>query len=303
MRTCALFLVAAALTLFVDAEARSAVAAENAPETPSPAVGAQYDGAHVYLAPADLDAFVKSFIATFGGEAAAPTPTTVTPTPSGAMFAPVRTPAGPLSALAFTTPIPYPFGSERVGYLVKDLDAAVAAAVAAGAGVVVAPFADPIGRDAIIEWPGGAVMQLYWHFVTPSLPALATIPEQRVYVSREKADAFVTAFLQFSKGVVVSDDSGAPGVEIGRPGETFRRIRIASDFGRLAAFVTDGHLPFPFGRETYSYEVGDVAQTLGKAIAAGATVLVMPFKSTDREAAMVQFPGGYVAEIHANLRP
>ena len=72
-----------------------------------------------------------------------PATTTVTPTPSGATFVALRTPVGPVSVLAFTTPIPYPFGSERVGYLVKDLDAAVAAAVAAGAGVLVAPFADP----------------------------------------------------------------------------------------------------------------------------------------------------------------
>jgi hypothetical protein len=239
MRTCALFLAAGALALLADVQPLSAQAAESAPETPGPAVGAQYDGAHVYLAPADLNAFAKSFVATFGGEAAAPAPTTVTPTPSGAMFAPLRTPAGPLSVLAFTTPVPYPFGSERVGYLVKDLDAAVAAAVAAGAGVVVAPFADPIGRDAIVEWPGGAIMQLYWHNVPSSLPPLATVPEQRVYVPREQAEAFVTSFLQFSKGVIVSDEPAAPGVEIGRPGETFRRVRIASDFGRLAAFVTD----------------------------------------------------------------
>ena len=37
----------------------------------------------------------------------------------------------------------------------KDLDAA-----AAGAAVLVSPFADPIGRDVIIQWPGGATMQL-----------------------------------------------------------------------------------------------------------------------------------------------
>lgn len=303
MRIWALFLTAAALTPLADVRPRAAAAAENAPEAPGPAVGPQYDGAHVYLAPADMDLFLKSFVATFGGQAAAPAATTVTPTPSGAMFAPVRTPAGPLSVLAFTTPIPFPFGSERVGYLVKDLDAAVAAAVTAGAGVLVAPFADPLGRDAIVEWPGGAIMQFYWHYAPPSLPPLATVPELRVYVSREKAETFVDGFLKFSKGVIVSDEPAAPGVEIGRPNETFRRVRIASDFGRLAAFVTDGHLPFPFGREAFGYEVGDLAQTLMKATAAGATVLVTPFKSADREAAIVEFPGGYIAEIHADLRP
>jgi hypothetical protein len=122
MRTSAFSLLGLALALSFAAGLRSAVAVEDTSETPGLAVGAQYDGAQVYLAPAELDAFVKSFTATFGGEAAATAPTTVTPTPSGAMFAPVRTPAGPLSVLAFTTPIPYPFGSERVGYFVKDLD-------------------------------------------------------------------------------------------------------------------------------------------------------------------------------------
>jgi predicted enzyme related to lactoylglutathione lyase len=215
----------------------------------------------------------------------------------------VRTPVGPLSVLAFTTPIPYPFGSERVGYLVKDLDAAVTAVVAAGAGVVVAPFADPIGRDAIVQWSGGVTMQFYWHNVATSAPPLATIPENRVYVSREKADAFVGSFLRFSKGEVISDSRAATGIEIGRPGETFRRVRIASCFGRLTALVTDGHLPFPFGREIYGYEVGDLTETLAKATAAGATMLVDPFTSDGREAAMVQFPGGYIAEIHTVSPP
>jgi len=216
---------------------------------------------------------------------------------------PCGRPVGPLSVLAFTTPIPYPFGSERVGYLVKDLDTAVAAAVAAGATVLVAPFADPIGRDAIVQWPGGVTVQFYWHDVPPSAPPPATIPEYRVYVSRERADALVDSFLRFSKGAIISDERAAPGIEIGRPGESFRRVRIASDFGRLTALVTDGHLPFPFGRETYGYQVSDLAATLAKATAAAATVLVEPFKTDDREAAMIQFPGGYIAEIHMVLRP
>jgi hypothetical protein len=302
MTTRARLLLAVASMLALQAGSRRSGAADNA-ETSGPGVGAQYDGAHVYLAPKDVEPFVKSFIATFGGQAAQPAPTTVTPTPSGASFAPVRTPVGQLSVLAFTTPIPYPFGSERVGYLVKDLDAAVAAAAAAGAGVLVAPFADPIGRDAIVQWPGGATMQFYWHDVPPSLPPLVTVPENRFYVSQEKADEFMDGFLRFSKGAIISDDRAAPGVEIGRPGETFRRVRIASDFGKLTALVTDGHLPFPFGRETYGYEVSDLAGTLVKAAAAGATVVVQPFKSEGREAAMVQFPGGYIAEIHTVLPP
>jgi hypothetical protein len=67
----------------------------------------------------------------------------------------------------------------------------------------------------------------------------------------------------------------------------------------MEVLVTDGHLPFPYGREATGYEVKELASTLEKARAVGATVLVQPFQSRGRELAMVQFPGGYVAEIHA----
>ena len=65
------------------------------------------------------------------------------------------------------------------------------------------------------------------------------------------------------------------------------------------ALATDGHLPFPFGRELTGYEVADLTATLDKAKAAGAKVLVEPFRADGRDAAMVQFPGGYIAEIHS----
>lgn len=47
------------------------------------------------------------------------------------------------------------------------------------------------------------------------------------------------------------------------------------------------------------YEVANLSDTLQKAKAAGVTVLVQPFTSDKREAALVQFPGGYIAEIHS----
>jgi hypothetical protein len=67
----------------------------------------------------------------------------------------------------------------------------------------------------------------------------------------------------------------------------------------MTVFVTDGHLPYPYGREVTGYEVADLQGTLSKAKASGATVLVEPFVSGLVESAMVQFPGGYVAEVHA----
>jgi len=268
-------------------------------QTPEVAVGPQYDTTHVYVAPQDFDKFVASLLATFGGATTKQGVFTVTPTPSLTMSQLVLTPAGTVSVFGFKTPVPHPFGVERTGYLVTDLDGSVKAAQTDGADVLVSPFNDPIGRNAVIQWPGGVNMQLYWHTTPPSYPALKTIPENRVYVSPERADSFIRSFLEFSHGKVLSDDPHAPGLEIGRGSDTVRRIRITSQFGVLAVFVTDGHLPYPYGRELTGYEVANLGETLKKARAAGATVLVEPYSLGDRQAAMVQFPGGYIAEIHS----
>src|SRR5882757_5635322 len=263
------------------------------------AVGPQYDTTHVYVAPEDFDRFVASLIATFGGTTTKQGVFTVTPTQSSTMSQLVLTPVGSVSVFGFKTPIPYPFGLERTGYLVTDMDEAVRAAKATGADVQVAAFNDPIGQDAIIQWPGGVNTQLYWHTTAPSYTPLQTIPENRVYVSPDRADAFVRSFLAFSHGTVVSDEARAPGVEIGRTAETYRRVRIESKFGKLTVLVTDGHLPYPYGREMTGYEVTNLTETLTKAKAASADVLVPPYKTEERDAVVVSFPGGYIAEIHS----
>src|SRR5258705_1900728 len=159
-------------------------------ETKGIAVAPQYDTTHVYVSPQDFDRFVASLIATFGGTTTKQGVFTVTPTPSETMSQLVLTPVGTISVFGFKTPIPYPFGAERTGYLVKDLDVAVRRARASGADILVAPFPDPIGRDAVIQWPGGVNMQLYWHTTSPSYAPLQQIPENRIYVSAVKADAF-----------------------------------------------------------------------------------------------------------------
>ena len=264
------------------------------------AVAPQYDTTHVYVAPEDVDAFVQSFTATFGGKSTPQVVATVTPTPSLTTSQLIQTPVGTVSLFGFRTPIPYPFGVERNGYLVSDMDAAVAAARSAGADVLVQPFPDPIGRDAVVQWPGGVNLQLYWHFRKPSYAPFQTVPENRVYVSPDRADDFIQSFLTFSHGEVVSDRNDADGAEIGEPSRTYRRVRIESAFGRLRLIVSDGHLPWPYGRETTGYEVADLAATLARATAAHARVLVAPVNIDGRNAAIVEFPGGYVAEIHAD---
>ena len=267
--------------------------------TPQVAVGAQYDTTHVYVQAADFDRFVNSFTSTLGGKASPRIPSTLTPTPSKADFQYVWTPVGTLSTFAYSTGIPYPFGLERTGWLVTDMDLGLKAARDNGAKVIVDKWPDPIGYDAIIQWPGGIKMQLYWHSKAPKYDPLEAVPETRTYVSRDDADAFITSILGFSHGKVVSDESRAPGVEIGRPNETYRRIRIESVFGKMTVFVTDGHLPYPYGLELTGYEVADLKDTVAKATTSGATVLVEPFTSERRDSAIVQFPGGYIAEIHA----
>lgn len=265
------------------------------------AVGPQYDTTHVYVAPEAFGRFVTSLTATFGGTVSKQGVFQVTPTPSQTISQLVLTPAGTVSVFGFKTPIPYPFGAERTGYLVNDFDKAIEAAKAAGADVIVAPFSDPIGRDAIIQWPGGIAMQLYWHTTPPSYVPLTTIPENRVYLSPQRADAFIQAFINFSKGTVVADNAHAAGIEIGQPGKTYRRVNIESGFGKMLVIVSNGQLPWPYGRELTGYETANLKETLKKAQAAGASILVAPRKTDDRASAMVAFPGGYIAEIHELL--
>jgi predicted enzyme related to lactoylglutathione lyase len=291
--TCAILVALLLPTSFVSArEAASRKAVQVG-------VGPQYDTTHVYVGLDEVDKFTSSFLATFGGQSTKQVVATVTPTPSSTTSQLLQTPVGTVSVFGFKTPIPYPFGAERTGYLVTDLDKAVKRAKASGADVLVPPFPDPIGSDAVIQWPGGVSMQLYWHTTKPSYAAFQTIPENRVYVSPERADAFVRSFLRFSRGKVVSDDVKTPGGEIGQPNATYRRIRVDSIFGKMTVFVTNGHLPYPYGRELTGYEVSDLPATLSKAKESGAVVLTGPYAADGRTAAMVQFPGGYIAEIHS----
>lgn len=262
------------------------------------AVAPQYDTTHIYVAPKDVDTFVKSFLGTFGGASTKQVVATVTPTPSSTTSQLLQTPVGTVSLFGFVTPIPVPFGTERNGYLVTDLPSAVAAARASGADVLVTPFPDPIGSDAVVQWPGGVNMQLYWHTKAPSYTPFSHVPENRVYVSEDRVAAFEKSFLQFSGGRVLSDDVQARGVEVGKPAQPVHRIRIESTFGKMVVYVSDGHLPYPYGAEDTGYEVDDLDATLAKAKAQSVEVLTGPYQSDHRRIAIVKFPGGYIAEIH-----
>ena len=263
------------------------------------AVGAQYDTTHVYVAVDDFDRFVASLVATFGGTTSKQGVFQVTPTPSQTMSQLVLTPVGTLSVFGFKTPIPYPFGGERTGYLVTDMDAATNAAVKHGAARLVTTFPDPIGRDVVVQWPGGVNMQLYWHTAKPNYPALAHVPENRVYLTPDVADVFVKHWTAFAHGKVTRDVPNAGGAEIGQPGKSYRRIELTSGYGKMLVIVSDGQLPWPYGRDMTGYEVDDLGATLSKAQAAGVETLVPAHSEGGRSSALVRFPGGYVAEIHS----
>jgi hypothetical protein len=264
------------------------------------AVGPQYDTTHVYVAPEEFERFSDALVATFGGTKSQAAVINITPTPSETMWQAVFTPVGTFSVFGFKTPIPYPFGIERTGYLVSDFDAAIDSAKANHADIVVTPFPDPIGRDAIIAWPGGVYMQLYWHRTPSNYASLQTVPENRVYISPDRADDFVRDFGAFAQAKVISDDHKAPGIEIGRLNDVYRRARMDSPFGKITVLTTDGHLPYPYGREITGYEVDDLSNTLMKAKAAGASVVIEPYSVAGRRAAMVRFPGGFIAEVHSD---
>jgi len=67
--------------------------------------------------------------------------------------------------------------------------------------------------------------------------------------------------------------------------------------------VTDGHLPWPYERELAGYEASNVQDTLARPTAAGPKILAAPHTADRRVSAMVEFPGGYVAEIQAAAQP
>ncbi|WP_454796935.1 glyoxalase [Novosphingobium lindaniclasticum] len=263
------------------------------------AVGAQYDTTHVYVPQDQFDTFVSSFVATFGGTTSKQGEFQVTPTKSLTKSQLVLTPAGTVSVFGFKTPIPVPFGDERTGYLVTDLDAAVKSARSHGAVRRLETFPDPIGRDSVIQWPGGVNMQLYWHTAKPNYKPLETIPENRVYLTADAAETFIKGWTGFAHAKINADDKAANGAEIGEPGKTIRRVSITSGYGKMVVYVSDGQLPWPYGRDMTGYAVSDLNATLAKASAAGVETLVAPYSTGKRQAAIVRFPGGYIAEIHS----
>jgi hypothetical protein len=146
-----------------------------------------------------VPAFTAAWKATFGGTSSAMSVTDVTPTPSRTRSELVFSPAGTLSVFDFQTPIPYPFGTERTGWLMTNMDSGIQQARASKASVIVAPFPDPVGRDAVIQFPGGVNTQLHWHTTPPAYKPLQTVPENRVYLPPDAVSAFLRSYVNLTR--------------------------------------------------------------------------------------------------------
>ncbi|MGW4488012.1 VOC family protein [Amycolatopsis sp. NPDC004368] len=300
-RTGILGVVAAAVAGVVVAV--SAGSAEGTPDaagwrTPVKAWGVQYDASHVYLQHGTLPAFIKSWEGTFGGTDNGQNTFQITPTPSKALASIIHSPVGLLAAYDYQTPVPYPFGAEQTGFGVHDPDLGADAALRSGAEVTVTPWTGPVGREAVVKFPGGFASQIWLQYDMSGFTPLKTQPEFRVYLTESTVNAFLASYLKFTGGSVISDVRKADGGEVGAPGTTYHRIRIATPFGNTVVLANNGDWAYPYGRDTTGYTVSDVAATVAKAEANGATVLSGPYKSSDRTSVVLQFPGGYIAEVH-----
>ena len=97
------------------------------------AVAPQYGTTHVYVKHGEMDTFVSSILHTFGGTSTSRVLVNVTPVSSETYSQLILTPSGSFSVFDFQTPVPHPFGGERHGYLVRDMDIAIKQAKEAGA--------------------------------------------------------------------------------------------------------------------------------------------------------------------------
>ena len=267
--------------------------------TLSLAVGAQYDTAHVYVAPADLDRFSDSLIATFGGTKSQKAELTITPTPSKTNWQAVLHSGWHVLCVRFHDADPISV-RPRTNRLPRDRHGC----------------SDPIGESQRSRRCRGTVQRSHWARCHRSVAgrhiyaALLAYDRAELREARQgprKQGVRVTGSRRCVcprfRGVLARED------RLRRPERTRRRggptkgylppradqLHIRED--RRARYRWTA--PYPYGREISGYEVANLADTVSKAKATGATVLVDPYTADRRQAAIISFPGGYIAEIYS----
>ncbi|WP_265443717.1 hypothetical protein [Flexivirga meconopsidis] len=260
--------------------------------------GPAYDSTHIYTTFADMAPLTEQLQAVFGGEVKTYGELNICPQPSLSVVSVLLSPYGLLSLFGFSTPIPYPFGQDKHGYRIRRRDEMIGRATEAGLDFAVAPFDDLGGLQSIVRLPGGSALQFYEPPAEMGFPELTHIPEARIYLGPLTIDPFLAAFTTLTRGTVQTDDPVADGAEVGMPDTTIRRVTYESGYGRLLVLETNGHQPYPYGWDFTGFVVDDLTATLATATAAGAQVVADPHTANGRTSAMVQFLGGFVAEIH-----
>ena len=212
----------------------------------------------------------------------------------------VLTPAGTLSVFGFKTPVPYPFGVERTGYLVTDLDAAVQAAQADGADVLVSAVQRSHRqgrRDSMARRREHAALLAHDAAIVPGAQNDSGEPRLRFpgpgkRIRSQLSRRFRTARLFPTMRTRRESRSGAPPIPTGASGS----LRSSA---RWPCSSPTGILPYPYGREMTGYEVANLAETLAKPRPRVCQSWLGPISADERSSAIVQFPGGYIAEIHS----
>src|SRR6266404_1843362 len=91
------------------------------------------------------------------------------------------------------------------------------------------------------------------------------------------------------------------------PSAAFFSSTIVASYLRDYLFVTEwisamyppGNCTTTASRSSVLYGGTRTSTPLAFALVSGVDVLVPPYKTDEREAVVVQFPGGYIAEIHS----
>ena len=240
MRTIMVLALAAALA---GAVAFAAVAQLSSAPTPEVAVGPQYDSTHVYVAPADFDRFVASFVATFGGTAskrACHGYADAEPDHVAACSDAGREPLG--VRLRDTCSLSLRRRADRLSRRGHGHRRPGGPRRWGGRHRRPVPRSDrPRRGDPVAGRREHAALLAHDAASCAAAGCRSRKPRSTCRTTAPTPSSATSC--AFSQGGRDSDDPRAPGVEIGRPGETYRRVRLASHFGEMAVLVTDGHLP------------------------------------------------------------
>ncbi|AIR01662.1 hypothetical protein QDZ74_003619 [Pluralibacter gergoviae] len=264
--------------------------------------GKQYALPHVFVNPDQLQTFINQMTAVFDGTADPISDINLATVPAEMQFSDIYTAIGAFSAQAYKDgKPPYPMGQESVGVAVRDMDNAVR--VAEEHGVKILARWEVMGnQEAMTEWLDGLRIQFYAYAGTPpEIAVRESVSNTRYYLTPRAAERFIKTFLAVTDGRIVGDARHA-GEEVGLPGESFRRVWLASSAGLFNVIILSdaqrARLASPWRDIKTDFVVDDLAKVIALAQASQVSVLVPPEAGHSRHPrAVLEFTGGYVIAL------